>query len=681
MFQIYHCDIKKCIGANNPLDFTVLVNLVNFTFDLLSNLPDQSHLQKWISPLIKLNIKLSTKHPLVSSFYKFLTCVILIAQKLDYFEEKADEMEDVEWRPTINLLSGYLHDVITRQTQYRDELQVACLRLMLSIPSCIAEHLLRLTVTAFQTVFRLGCSMVSLAQDGLRTLARWNRDLPDEKMKMLLKAVLPSFDPLLQTRDNVGHDDQEEETLRGMEMVKKVLQDRKKKKLWRQKVNTHNDTELVQLQKEVILFLTTLDSSSYLSLLDGSEERVGVTTWQKEKLLTFPLPFLDMKVDLSLDDILPRLADLATNCSDRQTRSTACELLHAVIMYMLGKEKQLESAQQGHLTSLWTHLFPSILTLACDMDSMVKQLFAPLGEEMAHWYSSKSQERSMQASAFLEALLEGITHQTDAAMRDYSAGCLHEYALWSRKQGHMAAKVEPVIKFVSSLCHHPCPQKRMGAALAFNSLYSVLREDERIVDEFWVELLHSLVTSFSMCSITGDDSNTEVQTDKSLQHILRVLIECSSKFNVNSKKRRVPKEICDGNLLAVVRWLLRYCTALNSSCRHSCMKLVDRLSGYVSDCRSTNDFILKLANAEGENCLLEIAEGHKGLTTSFSTNIWEQASAWVYSLLASMESYMWLIGIGIKAETLFTIENSNLMQVRIGFWMHFVLIPCCRENG
>lgn len=678
---IYHCDMKKCVGANNPLDFTVLVNLVNFTFDLLSNLPDQSYLEKWISPLIKLNIKLSTKHPLVSSFYKFLTCVILIAQKLDYFDDKTDnEMEDVEWRPTVNLLSGFLHDVITRQTQYRDELQVACLRLMLSTPSCIAKPLLRLSVTAFQTVFRIGCSMLSLAQEGLRTLARWNQDIPDEKMKILLKAVLPSFDILLQTRDNIAFEDdcdaEEEDSPRGMAMVKKVLMDRKKKKLWKQKVHTQSDTELVQLQKDVILFLCTLDSSSYLSLLDGSEDRVGVTAWQKEKLLMFPLPFPDLKVNISLDDILPRLAHLASNCSDRQTRSAACELLHAVIMFMLGKEKQLESTQQGHLTALWTHLFPTILTLACDMDSMVKQLFAPLGEEMAHWYSSKSQERSKQASAFLEALLEGITHQTDAALRDYSASCLHEYALWSRKQGHMIAKVEPILKFVSSLCHHPCPQKRMGAALAFNSLYSVLREDERIVDEFWVELLHSLVTSFSMCSMTGDDSNTEVQTDKSLQHILRVLIECSNKFNTDSKNRRIPKELGGGNLSAVVCWLLKYCTALNSSCRHSCMKLVDRLSGYITECRSTKDLILRLINANGENCLLEIAEGAKGLSTSLSKPVpWEQAIAWVYSLLASMESYIWLIETGISAGTLFTMTNSRLMQALMHFLESVVNSP------
>ncbi|XP_034245330.1 DNA-dependent protein kinase catalytic subunit-like [Thrips palmi] len=664
---IYHCDVKKCIEANNPLDFTVLVNLVNFTFDLLSNLPDLSHIEKWISPLIKLNIMMSTKHPLVSSFYKFLTCVILIAEKLDYFGVKTEEMEDVEWKPTVNLLSGFLHDVITRQTQYRDELQVACLRLMLSTPSWIAKPLLRVCVTAFQSVFRIGCSMLSLAQEGLRTLARWNHDIPGDKMKILLKAVLPSFDILLQTKDNVADEDVEEDTLGGMAMVKKVLQDKKKKRLWKQKVITQCDTELVQLQKEVILFLSTLDSSTYLSLLDGSEDRVGVTAWQKEKLLIFPLPFPDMKVDISLDDILPRLVDLASNCSDRQTRSVACELLHAVIMFMLGKEKQLESNQQGHLTALWTHVFPSILTLACDMDSMVKQLFAPLGEEMAHWYSSKSQERSKQASAFLEALLEGITHQTDAALRDYSAGCLHEYTLWSKKQGRMVAKVEPVIKFISSLCHHPCPQKRMGAALAFNSLYTVLREDERILDEFWIELLHSLVTSFSMCSMTGDNKNTEVQTEKSLEHIYRVLKERSHIFNMDSKNRRIPKEIGEGNLLSVMRWMLRFCTALNSSCRRSCMSLVDRLSGCVTGCCSANDLILKLVDANGENCLLEIAEGDKGLATSSEFTAWDQASSWVYSLLASMESYSWLIGIGIPTERLLTMAGSNLIQALMNF--------------
>lgn len=647
--------------ANNPQDYTVLVNLIDFTNALLSSLPDQSHLMKWISPLIQHNIKLSAKHPLVSSFYKWLTNTIRIAHKLNYFHEQKEEMEDVEWRLTVNLLSGFLHDVVSRQGQHQGELQVACLRLMLATPSCIAITLLRICETAFEAVFRIGCSMLSLAQEGLQTLSRWNQEIPQEKMKVLLKSVLPSFDSLLQTRDNVP-DGEDDTDLDGMAMVKKMLQDQKKKKLWKRKVNTHVDTELVQLQKEVVLFLSTLTNSTCLSLLDGSEDRVSITSWQKEKLLMFPLPFPDMKVEISFDVMLPRLTDLAVNCSDRQTRSTACQLLHSVIMFMLGTERQLEAAHQGQLTPLWKHLFPKILSLACDMDLMISQLFKPLGEALAHWYSSKFQENSKQSGAFLEALLDGITHQTDAALRDHASSCLYEYVMWSKKQGHMLVKVKPVIKFVTSLCHHPCPQKRMGAALAFNSMYTVLREEQAIVDEFWLELLHGLVTALSLCSVTGDDTHTEVQIEKSLRHILRVLLQCSNQFNQDSQSRRTPKEFSGRTLWHVVRWLLKYCTALNSTCRHSCMNMVDSLGKNIPGCISTKDFILKVIAAEGNSTLVRIAEGEKGLNSCIPKE-WHQALDWVNSLLASMESYIWMQEINMPPQILFAMKDSKLIQV------------------
>jgi hypothetical protein len=39
------------------------------------------------------------------------------------------------------------------------------------------------------------------------------------------------------------------------------------------------------------------------------------------------------------EKLVPRVVELALTSSDRSTRFTACELLHAVIMFMLGCSK------------------------------------------------------------------------------------------------------------------------------------------------------------------------------------------------------------------------------------------------------------------------------------------------------------------------------------------------------
>jgi len=44
-------------------------------------------------------------------------------------------------------------------------------------------------------------------------------------------------------------------------------------------------------------------------------------------------------VSVFAEKLVPRVVDLALTSSDRYTRFTACELLHAVVMFMLGCSK------------------------------------------------------------------------------------------------------------------------------------------------------------------------------------------------------------------------------------------------------------------------------------------------------------------------------------------------------
>lgn len=66
----------------------------------------------------------------------------------------------------------------------------------------------------------------------------------------------------------------------------------------------------------------------------------------------------------------------------------------------------------------------------------------------------------------------------------------------------------------------------VGGALAFNSIYVILREHEYIVDEFWLELLYKFVCSLKL-------NNNEIEDDaciSALSHVKRVLSEKSEFF-------------------------------------------------------------------------------------------------------------------------------------------------------
>ena len=66
-------------------------------------------------------------------------------------------------------------------------------------------------------------------------------------------------------------------------------------------------------------------------------EKEHFIKWDPEKRLKFTVPLITTKVDIYFDACLPKLVDLALNAIDRETRIAACEFMHALVIYMIGK--------------------------------------------------------------------------------------------------------------------------------------------------------------------------------------------------------------------------------------------------------------------------------------------------------------------------------------------------------
>ena len=77
-----------------------------------------------------------------------------------------------------------------------------------------------------------------------------------------------------------------------------------------------------------------------------------------------------------LDIFLPRVVELATSSSYRQTKVAACELLHALVLYMLGRSvhKPTTDDPRYSMVSLYRHVFPALLRLAADIDQVILPL-------------------------------------------------------------------------------------------------------------------------------------------------------------------------------------------------------------------------------------------------------------------------------------------------------------------
>ena len=121
-------------------------------------------------------------------------------------------------------------------------------------------------------------------------------------------------------------------------------------------------------------------------------------------------PLLTSCFMLLLDPFLPRIVELATSSSDRQTKVAACELLHSMVLYMLGRSVQQPDAKDKFpMGPLYQKIFPSLLRLACDVELVARQLFEPLVMQLIHWLTNNKKFESQETAALLDAIMVSNT--------------------------------------------------------------------------------------------------------------------------------------------------------------------------------------------------------------------------------------------------------------------------------
>lgn len=71
--------------------------------------------------------------------------------------------------------------------------------------------------------------------------------------------------------------------------------------------------------------------------LSKKHDKENFIRWDPEKRLKFSLPLYNHTFDVYLDSCLPRIVDLAQNSNKTEIRIAACEFLHSLIIFMIGK--------------------------------------------------------------------------------------------------------------------------------------------------------------------------------------------------------------------------------------------------------------------------------------------------------------------------------------------------------
>uniref|UniRef100_A0A8C5WDN6 DNA-dependent protein kinase catalytic subunit n=1 Tax=Leptobrachium leishanense TaxID=445787 RepID=A0A8C5WDN6_9ANUR len=612
-----------------PKDFTAFVNLVEFCSVIIPN-KHVEYFEPWIYVFGYELVLQATRSPLISGFYRLLSVVMKNTKRLKYFQgintkSNTKSQDDAARFSCFALFAKFGKEVSAKMKQFKDELLASCLTLILNLPYEIIMMDIKAYIPALQNAFKMGLSCPALADAGLDALEDWSNHIPGHVMQPYYKDILPSLDGYL----------------------------------------TSSSSQNLPLHSFYYYYFFTMQAASMEEIMKNH------VSWDTEKRLNFAVPFVDQKPVIFLDTFLPRVTELALSASDRQTKVAACELLHSMVAFMLGKSSQMPDTKTGStpLFKLYKRVFPVLLRLACDVDQVTRQLYEPLVMGLIHWFTSNKKFESPDTVALLEAILDGIVDPVDSTLRDFCGQCIQEFLKWSIKQTtpeqqeRSPSNTISLFKRLYSMALHPNAFKRLGAALAFNNIYKVFREESALVENFVFELLVVYFESLALSHLDEKSLGTIQQCTDAIDHLKRIIIRKAPVLNKETQ-RRLPRGFVKNKssvcLQDVVLWLLKQCGQPQTECRHKAMELLFEFVPLLPGNKSPSVWLEEIIKKDGVNYLIMRFEGAgsddetrsgifyiptlKDLKEAFS---FRAVVRWMDMFLAALDCYNTFIGMRV----------------------------------
>lgn len=469
-----------------PEEFQILYNLVQFYGDVFKGISNEflrENFSEWLEHWLEDTVRFSIQNPLVSGFLQILEIIVKTMEKLSYNNEVLIE-NDSTMMKNLEVLNFFIRtSILVRSTQFSGELQISCLNLVFQLPTPILKNLIKEIPPIFIIGFTIGRGVLTLAHSALSCFERIVETLADDSQsrQKLLEEVLPCFESFLSSHDS------------GSDEIRKMVKRGKKTHFIGQSTS---DSDLMRFKKRILWCLGNFDldeAQLILSKFEPKLVRIFYTSVLEIKLETNENSF----PQIYLDDSVWKICELAMTSSERSSKIAACELLHGLAVYMIGKTLEGPST-----LPLWREICRSLFLLAADKDETIRQMFEPLLKQIIHYFSKSDKILSPMTKVLIETLMAMISCQSNSSVQDLSSLLLNEFLRWMNRQCDKSQRQSSPINLVDlfhemrKMSLETDESRRMGATMAFNNIYRIIREDEDIVDVYWIYLLELFCTNF-----------------------------------------------------------------------------------------------------------------------------------------------------------------------------------------
>ena len=163
---------------------------------------------------------------------------------------------------------------------------------------------------------------------------------------------------------------------------------------------------------------------------------------------------------------------------------------------------------------IYKKLFPELLRLASDNQTVPQRIFEPLCKQIVHWLATSIKQEKEEVTVLLDSLLENAADKSNATLREHCASCIAEYFDWNIRHISKAdlannpQTIKSLIRKIQSFAIHPDPFKQLAAVLCFDKLLKSLRNEQALVDLYIMDITNSLLNALrlaeqSLCEATA----------------------------------------------------------------------------------------------------------------------------------------------------------------------------------
>ncbi|KAH9129951.1 hypothetical protein AeMF1_000010 [Aphanomyces euteiches] len=573
-------------------DQTIALNLTEFCERWLPSV--QSSIQPWIPLFLKWIFSRSRESPLVSVLYRLATVVSrILAIEVSIPPAVQDEYID------------FILGVVNAMKAYSNELLVSTSIFVLASPLSMVD--VKMLIPALKQALSLGTSHNDTAVAAVSALENWHQVQPNA-LKQFYQELLPLFAPYL---------------------------------------STSNEGLTVQLK-----LLKILGSMGGYSRYVVQEEDPQL---QISAPLDISLAMENVHVEIPISNILHQMKDLALTSIDRGIKSAAAEGYHAMVLYLCGKTATLpRSKSSANEKSIyydhWANVFPSLVMLASDADTITRSLFAPLLSQLLRWFSGISSMYPFEAQIFLDSLIDGISSADDGGAREVCALSLSTFLKYASKQpGSTSFSAHTLFERLFALSSHPVRSCRLGIALAVNQFYRDFREDQEMVDIYAMSILKYL-----LLAIKSEGSDSALSLHHAVDHMEKIILKSAPTLQHENPDRTILGGSECLNLESFTSWLFSNIANASPDFRNRCLKLFVTLSRMVGMTGSCKEWLKQYQKSHTVGQLIDVLAPQELISLYFIEGM---KNVWYETLAASTECYTWACSI--------TLGNSSLIDENV----------------